>query len=166
MKRTRCSARWHATPLVEATYDRNVRSFAKNTFGSTRTGSAMRLPGADCSSGCVDMTMCSISFLLLPSCRALSFTSSLGLSAAQSQHDLSRPDAIHLFFCNHLLRYLLRHSGSSSRHHADRRPALRSQAAADSLIDPSAPIRPHVSRHPGVGAAQFFRCNDHKFDRV
>lgn len=32
-----------------------VRSLAKNTLGSTRTGSAMRLPAVRCRSGCVDM---------------------------------------------------------------------------------------------------------------
>lgn len=32
-----------------------VRSFAKNTLGSTRTGSAMRFPAVRCKRGCVDM---------------------------------------------------------------------------------------------------------------
>lgn len=37
--------------------DVQVRSLAKKTFGSTRTGSAMRLPAVRWSSGWVDMMM-------------------------------------------------------------------------------------------------------------
>lgn len=39
---------------VKFNHDKNVRSLAKNTLGSTRTGSAIRLP-AGSSSGCDDM---------------------------------------------------------------------------------------------------------------
>ena len=40
---------------VKCSQERNVRSFAKETFGSTRTGSAMRLFAVLWSSGWVDM---------------------------------------------------------------------------------------------------------------
>ena len=33
---------------VKLSHERNVRSLAKKTLGSTRVGSAMRLPGYDC----------------------------------------------------------------------------------------------------------------------
>lgn len=43
---------------VKFSHDRNVRSLAKNTLGSTRTGSAIRLP-AGSSNGCEDMLISS-----------------------------------------------------------------------------------------------------------
>lgn len=39
---------------------RRLHSLAKNTFGSTRTGSAIRLPAVRCSRGWVDMVKCSV----------------------------------------------------------------------------------------------------------
>ena len=42
---------------VKLSHDRNVLSFAKNTFGSTLAGRAMRLPGAVCSSGRDDISI-------------------------------------------------------------------------------------------------------------
>lgn len=42
---------------VKLSHDRNVRSLAKKTFGSTRVGRAMRLPGAVCRSGWLDIFM-------------------------------------------------------------------------------------------------------------
>lgn len=41
--------------MVLLSHERKVRSLAKKTFGSMRVGSAMRFPGADWRSGCVDM---------------------------------------------------------------------------------------------------------------
>ena len=43
---------------VKLSHERNVRSLAKKTFGSTLTGSAIRLPGARWRRGWVDM-LCS-----------------------------------------------------------------------------------------------------------
>ena len=40
---------------MKCNHDRNVRSFAKETLGSTRTGRAMRFAAVRCNSGCVDM---------------------------------------------------------------------------------------------------------------
>lgn len=40
---------------VKLSHDRNVRSLAKKTFGSTRVGRAIRLPGAVCRRGWLDM---------------------------------------------------------------------------------------------------------------
>lgn len=40
---------------VKWSQERNVRSFANATFGSTRTGSAMRLFAVRWRSGCVDI---------------------------------------------------------------------------------------------------------------
>lgn len=41
---------------VKCSHDRKVRSFAKETLGSTRTGSAIRLLAVRWRSGWVDMT--------------------------------------------------------------------------------------------------------------
>lgn len=40
---------------VKLSHDKNVRSLAKKTLGSTRVGSAIRLPGAVWSNGWLDM---------------------------------------------------------------------------------------------------------------
>jgi len=50
---------------VKFSHERKVRSFAKKTFGSTRVGSAMRLPGAVWRSGCVDISESCILYLSL-----------------------------------------------------------------------------------------------------
>jgi hypothetical protein len=41
--------------IVKCNQERNVRSFAKETFGSTLTGRAMRFAAVRWRSGCVDM---------------------------------------------------------------------------------------------------------------
>lgn len=42
---------------VKLRYDKNVRSFAKKTFGSTRVGIAMRFPGPDWRRGREDIVV-------------------------------------------------------------------------------------------------------------
>ncbi len=45
----------HPTPTVKCSHDKNVRSLANATLGSTRTGSAIRFAAVRWRRGCVDM---------------------------------------------------------------------------------------------------------------
>ena len=55
---------------MKCSHDRKVRSFAKETLGSTRTGSAMRFVAVRWSKGCVDITKESYVVTVVVSVRA------------------------------------------------------------------------------------------------